>query len=74
MLLRGRAVPGGDPGGELNAWRKRLAAEGAEASEAMHACVDAVEQALRAASFDAGLAAAMHIYEQLASRAQAQHP
>ena len=66
-LLRHRGIA---PGGAetLAAWRERLRTmPGADA--VMHYCIDAVEYAVRARSFDAGLVAAKRLHDQLAGLA-----
>jgi enoyl-CoA hydratase len=67
ILLRHRHIaPGGAE--SLAAWREWLRAmPGADA--VMHHCVDAVEYAVRAHSFDAGLAASKRLHDQLAGLA-----
>jgi enoyl-CoA hydratase len=71
-LLRHRRIP---PGGaeSLAAWRERLRAM-AQADAVMHHCVDAVEYAVRAQSFDAGLAASKRLHDRLASLAMTAAP
>jgi enoyl-CoA hydratase len=64
-LLRHRALPGTDHDAVLQGWRAWLASE-PRASAAMRACLDAVEQAARAPSFDAGLALAKRRFDELA--------
>jgi len=64
-LLRHRRIA---PGGTeiLAAWRERLRAM-PRADPVMHYCIDAVEYAVRAQSFDAGLAASKRLHDQLAA-------
>jgi enoyl-CoA hydratase len=66
-LLRHRPLaPGGSE--HIATWRERLRAmPGADA--VMHHCVDAVEYAVRAQSFDAGLLASKRLHDQLAGLA-----
>jgi enoyl-CoA hydratase len=64
ILLRHRSIA---PGAAeiLAAWRERLRAM-PRADAVMHHCVDAVEYAVRAQSFDAGLLASKRLHDQLA--------
>lgn len=63
-LLRHRALPDADARAPLAAWRDRLASM-PEATDAMWRCVDAVECAVAAADFDAGLAQAKQMHDDL---------
>ncbi|HEV8314496.1 enoyl-CoA hydratase/isomerase family protein [Piscinibacter sp.] len=67
-LLRHLPISRADGEASLAAWRERLAAM-PQASAAMHRCVDAVEFAVSAQSFDSGLAAAKRLHDQLAGLA-----
>lgn len=67
ILLRHRGIAPGAPE-ILATWRDRLRAM-PQADALMHHCVDAVEYAVRAQSFDAGLAASKRLHDQLAGLA-----
>ena len=64
ILLRHREIAPGAPE-ILATWRERLRAM-PHADAVMHHCIDAVEYAVRAQSFDAGLAASKRLHDQLA--------
>lgn len=66
-LLRHRRLPSHDSRAALDAWRERLAAM-PEASLAMRRCIAAVEWSVQAPDFDAGLAAAKRLHDELAHR------
>ena len=66
-LLRHRPMPTHDAPSTLAAWRERLAGM-PDASVAMRRCVDAVEWSVCAPDFDAGLAAAKRLHDELAHR------
>lgn len=66
-LLRHRAMPTHDARALFASWRARLAAL-PEASLAMLRCIDAVEWAVKAPDFDAGLAAAKRLHDELTQR------
>lgn len=70
-LLRHRALSGADARAPLAAWRDRLASM-PDATDAMWRCVDAVECAVEASDFDAGLAQAKRMHDDL-SRLRAPH-
>lgn len=65
-LLRHRPLPRREGEASVAAWRERLRAM-PRASALMRHCVDAVEYAVRAQSFDGGLAAAKRLHDQLAA-------
>ncbi|HSV46128.1 MAG TPA: enoyl-CoA hydratase/isomerase family protein [Ramlibacter sp.] len=64
-LLRHRSLAGPEGLAGVATWRERLRGM-PQASAVMHCCVDAVEFAVRAESFDAGLAAAKSLHGRLA--------
>ena len=66
-LLRHRATPTHDAPALIASWRARLAAR-AETSLALQRCIDAVECAVTAPDFDAGLIAAKRLHDDLAQR------
>jgi len=66
-LLRHRAFSKADARAPLASWRRRLAAM-PDASDAMWRCIDAVECAVEAADFDAGLAEAKRMHDELSRR------
>ena len=66
-LLRHRAMPTHDAPALIESWRARLAAR-PETSPAMQRCIDAVECAVTAPDFDAGLIAARRMHDELAQR------
>ena len=68
-LLRHRALSKADARAPLASWRERLSAMPA-ASDAMWRCIDAVECAVDAVDFDAGLVEAKRMHDEL-SRLQA---
>jgi len=70
-LLRHRALSKADARAPLASWRERLASM-PDASDAMWRCVDAVECAVDAVDFDAGLAQAKRMHDEL-SRLRAGH-
>jgi enoyl-CoA hydratase len=63
-LLRHRPLSKADARAPLACWRERLAVM-PDASDAMWRCVDAVECAVEAADFDAGLAQAKRMHDEL---------
>jgi enoyl-CoA hydratase len=65
-LLRHRPLALGESEAAVEAWRGRLRGM-PRASALMRHCVDAVEYAVRAQSFDGGLAAAKRLHDQLAA-------
>jgi enoyl-CoA hydratase len=65
-LLRHRALDGAEARTGLAAWRERLR-DDPQATPAMHACVQAVGFAVDAPDFDAGLAAAKRLHDELAA-------
>ena len=65
-LLRHRPLASPDSEASVAVWRERLRAM-PRASALMRCCVDAVEYAVRAQSFDGGLAAAKRLHDQLAA-------
>jgi len=67
ILLRHRPIAPDAPD-ILAAWRERLRAM-PQSDAVMHHCLDAVEYAVRAHSFDAGLAASKRLHDQLAGLA-----
>lgn len=67
ILLRHRGIAPGAPE-ILAAWRERLRAM-ADAHAVMHHCVDAVEFAVHASNFDAGLVASKRLHDRLAALA-----
>lgn len=67
-LLRHRPIGASGADAALAAWRERLARVPG-ASDAMHACIDAVAIALNAPDFDAGLAEAKRLHDTLAGLA-----
>ena len=68
VLLRHRALARDEGEAGIAAWRERLRAM-PHASALTRACVDAVEYAVRAHSFDGGLAAAKRLHDELAGLA-----
>lgn len=72
-LLRHRQLDRSEAQAGIVAWRERLKAM-PHASSVMHRCVDAVAFALHAPSFDAGLAAAKKLHDQLAAEMAASRP
>ena len=66
ILLRHRPLPRGESEASVTAWRERLRGM-PRASALMRHCVDAVEYAVRAQSFDGGLSAAKRLHDQLAA-------
>jgi len=66
MLLRHRPLALAEGDAAIAVWRKRLGAP-APANVATRACVDAVEFALHARDFDAGLLAAKQLHDRLAA-------
>jgi enoyl-CoA hydratase len=66
-LLRHRPMQTHDAPTPLAAWRERLAGM-PDASVAMQRCIDAVEWSVQAPDFDAGLAAAKRLHDELAQR------
>jgi enoyl-CoA hydratase len=66
ILLRHRPMPRGESEASVAAWRERLRGM-PRATALMRHCVDAVEYAVRAQSFDGGLAAAKGLHDQLAA-------
>jgi len=65
-LLRHRPLAPGESEAGVAAWRERLRGM-PRASTLMRHCVDAVEYAVRAQSFDGGLSAAKRLHDQLAA-------
>ena len=65
-LLRHRTMPRREGEASVAHWRERLRAM-PRASALMRYCVDAVEYAVRAQSFDAGLDSAKRLHDQLAA-------
>ncbi|MFL6696736.1 MAG: enoyl-CoA hydratase/isomerase family protein [Vitreoscilla sp.] len=63
-LLRHRPLSKADARAPLASWRERLAVM-PDASDAMRRCVDAVECAVEAVDFDAGLAEAKRMHDEL---------
>ena len=72
-LLRHRPLAGFESETSVAAWRERLRAM-PHATALMRYCVDAVEYAVRAQSFDGGLAAAKRLHAQLAASAAEAQP
>jgi enoyl-CoA hydratase len=65
-LLRHRTLPRAEGEASIAAWRERLR-QMPDATASMRYCVDAVEIAVRARSFDDGIAAAKRLHDQLAA-------
>ena len=65
-LLRHRPLPRAESVANVAAWRERLRAM-PRATAVMRHCVDAVEYAVHAQSFDGGLASAKRLHDQLAA-------